>query len=401
MKHLEEKSELGGQRQSEPGNKVGRPLRISVVEPSGQLYGSELALLDIIEGLDACAFQVEVVLPHNASFKARLSEARVSSFGLLAADLQYRSRFLKSFGYLRMAWHWKQQRPDLIYVNQGGVLRPVAKIARRLRLPILCQVQTVEDANWVSALPNCHAQVMAFVCNSHFVAAAMRVPADRLSIVYYGYKYKGLNGERRQSLDPARPLQAGLLGRICRNKGHELLVQAAGQLKMLGPMQFQFRFIGDAIDLAEMSSLRAMITQLNVGTAIEFRGYRRDISAELAALDLLVIPSVAEPFGRILCEAAEARVPVLLSDSGGLGELSRRFGMGVRFEGGSVDELVRHLRFVRDNYQTVASDFGMGAKRLLDALNLTDYLSVMEQLLVNSAARKPVSLQWLGGTIQT
>lgn len=376
------------------------PLKISVVEPSGQLYGSELALLDIIERLNRSKFQVEVILPRNASFDAPLRKAGVPSFHFLPARIQHSSRWNKSWSYLRVAWHWKQQRPNLIYVNQGGILRPVAEIARRLKLPILCQVQTLEDAKWVSNLTQCQTEVMAFVCNSRFVAAATRVPAGRLCTVYQGYKDKDLGSSKRQPFDSARPLRVGLLGRICRSKGHHLLVEAAGCLTKCAPGQYVFRLIGDALDQEELSDLKALVERLGVSDMIEFRGYRSDIAAELASLDVLAIPSLAEPFGRILSEASEARVLVLVADSGGLGELSHRFGAGVRFRGGDVEDFVFQLQTIRANYARFDSDFKEAAQRLLAALNLSDYVDAIEGLIVKAAACEPTSFEWLGRTPQ-
>lgn len=116
----------------------------------------------------------------------------------------------------------------------------------------------------------------------------------------------------------------------------------------------------------------------------------------MAQIDLLVIPSAAEPFGRILCEAAEAGVPVLLADSGGLGELSHRFGVGVRFNPGDVVDFIRRLHDVRRDYHRTRVEFLSGAQRLLTALDMDTYLSVMENLIRRAAAGECTSQRWLG-----
>ena len=46
---------------------VPLPTPVSVLEPSGLLYGSELALLEILGALDPGAFQIEAVLPRAAT----------------------------------------------------------------------------------------------------------------------------------------------------------------------------------------------------------------------------------------------------------------------------------------------------------------------------------------------
>jgi glycosyltransferase involved in cell wall biosynthesis len=371
-------------------------LRIDVVEPSGQLYGSELALLDILERLPAETFKCDVLLPRGAPFRARLREHGVPCVDLLPPALSSVSRFRKAFSYLKVARRWREHRPDLIYVNQGGILRPIALIARRLGIPLLCQIQTLEDARWVSSLTACHTQVSAFVCNSDFTAHHARVPAERRSTVYYGYRPKGLRRSQPLYTRHGDRFTVGLLGRIGGTKGHDLVVEAAGRLRRSGDMRFHFRFIGDAQDQQEHHRVAALLEHHQCRELIEFRGYREDIAAELAALDLLVIPSVAEPFGRILCEAAEAQIPVLLADSGGLGELSHRFRVGLRFSARNVDQFIEQLRFAERAYDRLRSDFRASAERLLNALDFSEYIDVMAALIRRAAAGGPVSVTWRG-----
>jgi glycosyltransferase involved in cell wall biosynthesis len=141
-----------------------------------------------------------------------------------------------------------------------------------------------------------------------------------------------------------------------------------------------------------------MIDNAGISDLIELRGYREDIAKELAELDLLIIPSLAEPFGRILCEAAEAQVPVLLANSGGLGELSRRFEVGVRFEANNVDDLLRQLNHMVGNREKVRQDFEMSATRLLNALNMESYIRIIEDIIRDSAFGRPTAVSWFGVT---
>jgi len=376
---------------------MNTPLKISIVEPSGGLYGSELALLDILERLETSAFQTEVILPRHASFGERLQKKGVASRALLWPKAHTQSRLKKLFSYFCLARLWLRQRPDLIYINQGGILRPVASIAERLRIPILCQVQTLEDARWISGLKRQHELVSTFVCNSEYISSHCSVPKDRLTTLYYGYNPKDLRPPCRPSYQSNGPFEVGLLGRICENKGHFFVIEAVRLLKQSSLHQFHFRFIGSPDDPKEGIRIESLVKQHGLTEWIEFRGYRRDIAAEFAQLHLLVIPSVAEPFGRIFCETAEAQTPALLADAGGLGELSRRFDAGVRFTPGDVKDFVGQLRRISTNYETTRRDFELASERMLNALDFTTYLSVMKDLLARAATGNPVSVKWLGG----
>ncbi len=67
--------------------------------------------------------------------------------------------------------------------------------------------------------------------------------------------------------------------------------------------------------------LERQICALGLQDRVRLLGQRGDVAAVLAALDLLVHPSVEEGMGQVVVEAMAARVPVLVSDAGGLPEV--------------------------------------------------------------------------------
>jgi glycosyltransferase involved in cell wall biosynthesis len=367
-----------------------------VIEPSGNLYGSEFCLLDILEGLDRDRFIVHVYTPQQAPFSRRLQDAGISHSGILVQRAAGVSRWRKGVPYLRLLLGLIRHRPDLLYVNEGGILRPVLLLARLLRLPVVCQVQTLEDARWISSLHLSLGRVAAYVCNSEFIAAQTKVPSASKCTIYQGYKRKGLRRERPPVEKQQAGLVVGLLGRIGASKGHDLVLDVAERLARKGESRFLFRFIGEAATPQESQDWRAQVAARGLAGLVEFRGYCTDIAAELAQLYVMVVPSPAEPFGRILCEAAEAGVPVLVSDSGGLGELSRRFDVGVRHRPRDVEDFVEQLTGMWNDYAGSCQRFAAGAERLLEAFDYGAYIGQIERILKKAARGEMVSVEWYG-----
>lgn len=372
--------------------------RIAIIEPSGNLYGSEFCLLDILQGLAPGAFDPLVYLPRNAPFRERLQAAKLASTEGFPGPVLQLSKLQKLRAYASLATSLRAQRPDLLYINEAGILRPMLTLGRLLQIPILCQVQTREDAEWISALAPTAQQVPAFICNSSFIAKATQVPEPCKSTVYYGYRNKGLARPRPAPPANNQPLICGLLGRIGGSKGHDLVLEAAQQLRQSSNQNIRFRFIGEAPSAAESATWRKTVTDRGLGGIIEFRGYQTDIAAELAELHLMIIPSRCEPFGRILCEAAEAQCPVLLSDSGGLGELSRRFNIGERHQPTNAADFASQLCHIRHNYQAVQDRFLTAAPRFLGALDYRTYIAHISNILHTACQRQPVSNDWFGAT---
>jgi glycosyltransferase involved in cell wall biosynthesis len=76
-------------------------------------------------------------------------------------------------------------------------------------------------------------------------------------------------------------------------------------------------------NLAYARELEALPAQVGVADAVTFLGERRDVPVVLRALDLLLLPSWREAFGRIAVEAMAMEVPVVATNVGGPAEIVR------------------------------------------------------------------------------
>ena len=94
--------------------------------------------------------------------------------------------------------------------------------------------------------------------------------------------------------------------------------------------------------------LREKARALGIGDRVDFRGFREDVWAELAGMDVVVHASITpEPFGQVIVEAMLAGVPVIASVGGGPGELLTNDVDGLLYPAGDVDALVEALQRLR------------------------------------------------------
>jgi glycosyltransferase involved in cell wall biosynthesis len=120
------------------------------------------------------------------------------------------------------------------------------------------------------------------------------------------------------ALPPARDLQGegplvGAVGALVNHKAHQVLVEA---MALLPGVRCVIAGEGH-----RRSRLEAQIRRLGLGDRVGLLGQRQDVAAVLAAVDLLVHPSVEEGMGQAVVEAMAAGRPVLVSDAGGLPEV--------------------------------------------------------------------------------
>ena len=112
-----------------------------------------------------------------------------------------------------------------------------------------------------------------------------------------------------------KALVVGTVARLAPQKGVRYIVEAAG---LFHPDERPlFLVVGDG-PLRE--ELQALARKVGVADSVVFTGMREDIPLLLAALDLLVVPSVTEGLPLILLEGMAAALPVVATAVGGIPE---------------------------------------------------------------------------------
>lgn len=114
-------------------------------------------------------------------------------------------------------------------------------------------------------------------------------------------------------------------GRLERVKGLDVLLGALRDAPESGALAHAVLLVCGAG--REENALRRAARRL--GERVRFLGWRRDLSAPLAAADLGVLPSRNEGWPLFLADAAAARLPVVATDVGGCAEALARLGNGV------------------------------------------------------------------------
>jgi glycosyltransferase involved in cell wall biosynthesis len=72
---------------------------------------------------------------------------------------------------------------------------------------------------------------------------------------------------------------------------------------------------------AYVADLRALVAEAGLEDRVSWLGEREDVPELVRALDVLLLPSWEEPFGRALIEAMALGVPVLATNVGGPAEI--------------------------------------------------------------------------------
>lgn len=109
-------------------------------------------------------------------------------------------------------------------------------------------------------------------------------------------------------------LVVGMVGRLSHEKGADVFLQAAAELLKSRPTT-KFVLVGEG---PEEQKTRENARSLGIESSVVFAGFRDDVSAVLAAIDIVVIPSRTEGLPLILLEAMSSGKPVVATNTGGI-----------------------------------------------------------------------------------
>jgi glycosyltransferase involved in cell wall biosynthesis len=129
-------------------------------------------------------------------------------------------------------------------------------------------------------------------------------------------------------------------------KGLEVLLDALAHLKSQG-LPVHLRAVGTFESADYEAKIKARVEQLDLGSVIDWRGFQRDVNRELAAMDLLVLPSLfGEGLPMVILEAMAAGVPVVGTRVEGVPEAIRDGQDGLIAAPGDAAGLARAIEQV-------------------------------------------------------
>ena len=182
-----------------------------------------------------------------------------------------------------------------------------------------------------------------------FTVAIESAPEDKITVVHYGMEHRWMSDDAlrdaRQGLRAELQLEPDtlILGMVCRiveQKGIAYALQAFQHIYSSFPSA-QLVIAGDG-DLTEQ--LQALAQELGISERVHWLGWRSDATELIAAIDVVLLPSLWEGFGLVLLEAMSRRVPVIASRVSAIPEVVVHGETGLLTEARDVVALAAAMR---------------------------------------------------------
>jgi len=141
----------------------------------------------------------------------------------------------------------------------------------------------------------------------------------------------------------------GIVGEVTPRKGHRELFQALPELRQRFP-SLQVWVVGRADRKSRyVQQLRRFLHQQRIWGCVKWWGRRANVPHWMAAMDILLVPSLAEPLGLVALEGQAVGIPVVVSDVGGLPEIVQHEANGLVVPVGQPTAILRAVTRLADD----------------------------------------------------
>ena len=196
--------------------------------------------------------------------------------------------------------------------------------------PFVTYRGTIGDIHYynpASLLAQLNPRVNKIVCNCEAVKKSLRevgVPEAKLAVIYKGHETSWYQSSEKSDIRAQLGLQAGdvlfgCFGNARKKKGLELLFQALPFLKSQSNLHLMV--VGDILE--NRSELLQMLKGSGCADRVHLMGFVTNVAPLMAECDFTVLPSLSEGVARAMVESLSLKVPVVITNVGGMPEVVR------------------------------------------------------------------------------
>lgn len=269
----------------------------------------------------------------------------------------YRVRNLETIiAAKRMVKYVKENNIDIIHTNTS-VLNIGALISKYSGIPHVLHIREfgVEDFN-MHLIFN-EKKSMKFLkenCNK-IIAISKSVKKkyekwfsnDQIKLVYNGISEVYLNSSKKFEVHD--DINLIMCGRIEKAKGQEEAIEAINILRKNGYNNIKLKIIGKG----DVDTIKKLKVKYQLENYIDIAEYSNDLKSIRTDMDIELVCSKSEAFGRVTVEAMMSKLAVIGANTGGTVEIIKDRYNGLIYEKGNIDDLAKKIEFLIKNRKLI------------------------------------------------
>jgi glycosyltransferase involved in cell wall biosynthesis/uncharacterized HAD superfamily protein/hypoxanthine phosphoribosyltransferase len=337
---------------------------VSFISHTAGMAGAERSLLDLIDGLKKRGILSHVILPQKGPFEEELKKRSVP-YDILyyrwwtcsdnekkeIVDNEINSQVIPLISLL------DKINPDIIYTNTS-VINVGALAAKVLGKPHIWHIREFGelDHNLNFILPIQERSKFIYenservIFNSRAVKEYHSKNLNNGEVVYNNITLESSNNkfeEQKKIFKREKSYKLAVIGTLHDGKNQKDAVLATRDLLKKG-IDTELVIVGEG-NSDYINELKRIISENQLEDNVNFLGYIPKPYSVLREIDVLVVCSRSEAFGRVIIEGMLAKKPIIATRIGGITEIITDGVNGLLYTPGKYEDLVKKLEFIFNN----------------------------------------------------
>lgn len=357
-------------------------MKVLFVTNYSLMYGANLSMLDLIRHLKERHVEITVVIPSHGPLEQHLAEngikCVVSGFKLWRqSKLNWKSGLIFTYDHLiQLNKIIKACGTDFDLVHSNSSMTDIGQqIARRLRIPHIWHLRENGKYDYPSKFV-----VPSFLARRVMESATVLVCVSRSLQDFYSSEicpkgryrviYNGISAPVYQRTSHAlNCVHFCCTGTIIPGKGQMLILQAGQMLLERGITGWDLSLIGLTFRNVYVQEVESYIKDHHMEPYVKIYEYRSDVLELLKTMDVGVMSSKNEAFGRVTVEYMLMGMPVIGTNSGGTAEIIEHNRSGFLFEPDNAKELADYMEYYISHPQAIFSHGEYGSHRAVECFS--------------------------------
>ena len=333
-------------------------MRILFVSNYSQLYGANRSLLSVVEYFKQNGDEVCLLLPSKGNLTTLLEDKGISKIVIpYFSQIFYYKKNVKYiilpvlilytllvFPYI--LYVVKKYNPDIIYSNTSaeniGIF--LSKILNKKHISHIREFMDVDHEAYFVLGNRLKRKLInlsdGIIYVSHAVAnhVNLNMPLSKKQVVIYNGVESHFEKLANKSI--SQRMNLGIVGILDKEKGQDLAIRYFKNMLVFFPYS-KLHIWGDKPGKYKRY-LYSLVNTLALKERVVFHGFEQDTDIIYKDMDVLLMCSHSEGFGRVTVEAMQRGIPVIGYDGGGTSELIKNGYNGFLFR--SQDEFVEAIK---------------------------------------------------------
>lgn len=244
---------------------------------------------------------------------------------------------------------------DLIHTNSSAT-RLGAYLSKKLKVPHVWHIREYGKKDYglnyslglkrtIEYIHNNSDVVLLISNNLRDYYSNMLTEDKKLRVIYNGIKIPNKTDKKNEQSN----INLSVIGVISEAKNQLEVLKAAKYLKENhNIINYRFNFVGEGDD-AYINTLKDFVKKNHLEENVAFLGYMPNIQKHLSKMDIGIVTSKNEAFGRVTVEFMMNNIPVIASDSGANGEIIQNGTTGLLYKLGDYEALANAIKHLVDD----------------------------------------------------